>query len=184
MFDSEFIRGTLTPILAIAGTVFGLIGTVIGIFNLWVSWRDRRIKVTLEYQIGELQLITGCLSTQIHVRMINHSYFDVTVSDVGIVYNDGSKLSAFEGSRILARDDATTDKIVAPARTQRRGWAGGLLPAERLENASCFYATLSNGRQITSKRASEELNELRRKILKYDEDHPEAQMGLSDFLGI
>jgi|ETNmetMinimDraft_26_1059896.scaffolds.fasta_scaffold207620_1 hypothetical protein len=33
MFESDFVQFTLTPILAIIGAVFGLIGTGIGVFT-------------------------------------------------------------------------------------------------------------------------------------------------------
>jgi len=181
MFESDFVQFTMTPILAIIGAVFGLIGTGIGVFTLWLRWKSHATKVAVSYELSDVSASSDCLSASSSITVSNHSTFAVTVTEVGIVY----KISTFKleyksypikSTRIDARDIQKFHAYIPPRRTEPHGWAGYQVWAEDLEKAIGAYAMLVDGKRIRSNDMSKELAAVRAKILAYEkQNHPDSQ---------
>lgn len=84
MFDEGFLKTTLTPILAIIGAVFGLIGTALGILNYRLA--KQRHRVCLKVEVGSY-LVTSenqFESLTFKVKVVNAGYAPVTISEFGL----------------------------------------------------------------------------------------------------
>ncbi len=170
MFDSAFVEGMLTPILAIVGVVFGLIGTGIGLYNLWLTWRSHWVSVRVEFQCTDPSSSGDYASAETSVEVVNKSHFAISVRDVGIVYKAGLFRRVFKAQyggnqRIDARDSFRFHAYVAPERTESHGWASNFIPAEQFENAYRVYAILSDGKRFISKKVSKQTDFLRKAIM-------------------
>ncbi len=93
MFDQEFVKSTLTPVLAIAGFILGLVGSVLGVWNLWLTRKSHNLKVRVDvFGGGEnmIEMVDGTQQTfpqsrAINIRFNNDSYFPITVTETGLV---------------------------------------------------------------------------------------------------
>ena len=93
MFDSQFVQNTLTPILAIIGACTGITGTVLGIWNWWLNRKSHKLDIRVVVERGgEDELVKTAEGDKLiprrrdlNIRVINHSYFPVTFSEVGVV---------------------------------------------------------------------------------------------------
>ena len=174
MFDSQFITNTLTPILAIVGAVFGVAGTAIGVWNLWLNRRTHKlsVKVTARNQVmvrkGE-RADGKTVRIESHsavVRVINNSYFPVTVEEIGVVVRR-TRFSRAEyiglpqgigrlGERTFRLDPRSAVDIASDSCCWREGdhtRLFGLLTATEypsIEFARCFYAKLVTGQRFRS----------------------------------
>ena len=84
MFESEFVKATLTPILAIVGSLFGLVGTALGILNYRLS--RKRDQVALRVSGGS-RLTTSqnaFESLDLQFKIVNAGYAAVTVGEIGL----------------------------------------------------------------------------------------------------
>ena len=158
MFDAHFIQETLTPFLAIIGAVFGLIGTGIGLFNLWIAWKSHRTKLRVTVLLSDVSRSSGYSSATLEIRVVNLSSFPVTIEDVGLCRKTGFRKTVdvshqIDITRLDARDRYSFVAYIAPENTRTHGWAAGvpLLSAEESDNAIRAYATLSDGTRFTSK---------------------------------
>jgi hypothetical protein len=123
MFEDEFLRGTLTPLLAIVGAFFGLLGTGIGVWNWWLNRKSHSFAVEVKASGGkhfDIQNAMGkpvaeCDEMLLHLTITNHSYFPVSVERLGVAVRRGrfSKteyislpFSAEAGTRIESRSSA------------------------------------------------------------------------------
>lgn len=98
MFDDDFIKTTLTPILAIVGAIFGLIGTGLGVVNFMLTWRSHRVKLKAKASYSQHlshvnELAFGERHFELHemtliIHAINKSYFELTVDEVGVVIKE------------------------------------------------------------------------------------------------
>lgn len=82
MFDSGFVRDTLTPLLAILGAVLGLAGTWMGILNY-----VRRYRVKLKISAAPFRQYNGETLTAfgLDITIVNHSVFAISVKSFGVV---------------------------------------------------------------------------------------------------
>lgn len=182
MFESDFVQFTMTPILAIIGAVFGLIGTGIGVFTLWLRWKSHATKVAVSYELSDVSSSSDYLSASSNITVSNHSTFAVTVTEVGIVYRISKfkreyKSYPIESTRIDARDVHKFHAFIPPRRTQPHGWASHQVWAEDLQNAIGAYAMLVDGTKIRSSNMSKELSAIRTKILEYEkQNQPDSQL--------
>jgi hypothetical protein len=180
MFESDFVQFTLTPVLAIIGAVFGLIGTGIGVFSIWLQWRSHATKVTVSYVLSDVSLSSNCLSASSEIVVSNHSSFAITVIEVGLLYKvtwfrRRYKSYPIKSTRIDARDVFKFHAYIPPKRTQPDGWASHQVWAEDLTNATGAYAMLVDGTKIRSNDISRKLDEIRVKILDYEkQNHPDS----------
>jgi hypothetical protein len=93
VFDDPFVTSTLTPWLSIIGCVAGLIGTALGVWNLWLTRKAHKllvcviVKVQRENEIEEQNgvEISHPSRRELIIRVINDSYFAITVAEVGLV---------------------------------------------------------------------------------------------------
>ncbi|MGD0517853.1 MAG: hypothetical protein ABSA26_09995 [Thermoguttaceae bacterium] len=93
MFGPDFITKTLTPILAIVGAVFGLLGTGLGILNYVLARRKQRLCIQLagrawmykhdSYGI-EHEVTHNGQGIALEVIIKNLSFFDVTITECGL----------------------------------------------------------------------------------------------------
>lgn len=85
MFDEPFVKNTLTPLLAITGTVLGLVGTILGILTYRLHRRGHKLDLTVgprpyaEYSNDKLEVLG------LSVIVANKSSFDVTISEIGLM---------------------------------------------------------------------------------------------------
>jgi hypothetical protein len=159
MFDDAFARDTLTLILAIAGAVFGTIGTALGILNYLLQRRSHKLNLNIEITPYR-ELSNGKNEVlALDVRIVNRSYFDVTISEIGIclprrAFSRSERAPLFTGHdhgpdkklprRIVARDEY---KLRFPV---KRTWffKYGETDVEKLRKASHVYVETSDGKRF------------------------------------
>lgn len=97
MFDEEFLTTTLTPLLAIAGAMLGLIGTALGILNLLLNRKPHRFDVDVKVSGGKRfgvenaigRHVLECDEMHLTFTVTNHSYFPITVARLGVALRHG-----------------------------------------------------------------------------------------------
>ena len=89
MFDELFIQETLTPILAIVGAVFGLVGTALGVLNYRLNRRQQKISLRIELEHVLTQSNGKFESLCLRIKVINSSLMPVTVSEIGLRIKKG-----------------------------------------------------------------------------------------------
>lgn len=94
MFDEAFTKNSLTPALALFGAIFGLIGTLLGILNYRLSRKQHSVRVSVDVKGGgENEIVKGSNGEEVIVprvreltiKVVNQSYFAVTVVQAGFV---------------------------------------------------------------------------------------------------
>src|SRR5947199_6267338 len=143
MFDELFVKNTLTPTLAIVGTVFGLLGTGIGIFNLYLSWRTHWVRGRVFWQVETPPYKTPdgpCFFNDL--TFINKSYFPVTIREAGVVVKPTflarrEYIPSFNTKmiRVEARDAQDFKAVIGPYKAMQRGFAVDFLIYTELEHA-------------------------------------------------
>lgn len=95
LFQTDFVKDTLTPILAIIGAVFGLIGTGIGLWNLWLNRKAHREQFVIALSTITVWSQNPKQPKEKHfdeviytIKIVNRSYFPVTVDQVGLTIGD------------------------------------------------------------------------------------------------
>ncbi len=84
MFESDFVQLTLTPILAVIGAVFGLIGTVMGVLNYRLRKRGQKIDIRLTPSSILTQVDNRFDSLSLEITIANAGLVSVTVSELGL----------------------------------------------------------------------------------------------------
>jgi hypothetical protein len=155
MFDEPFVKNTLTPLLALVGAFFGLLGTGIGLFNLYLSWRSHWVRVHLSWRCERCTPERDDVYYATHLLIVNNSYFPITVREAGFVITNswfGPKrfLPCYCASkpRIDARDGFESLVCVGAERIANYGWAGGFTSSERIKGSRQVYVSLVDGRRF------------------------------------
>jgi hypothetical protein len=116
MIAHETFEKIITPALAIFGAIFGLAGTIFGLINLRLTYKTHKVKIEIKpmrascVTHGDAGVISKVEIVDLGIEVYNHSYFDVTVVEFGLVVRDAKdgKRSDFpiwkENYRISARD--------------------------------------------------------------------------------
>ena len=121
MFQSDFVQTTLTPILAMVGALFGVIGTAIGIWNLWLASKTHRVNLKIEAIGGGESYIVKtdgkderqAMVRNLTIKVFNNSYFPVTVTEVGFVMKHPSEGLKLFPLRFGSRDTPQQRRIDA-----------------------------------------------------------------------
>ena len=177
MFEQEFINFTLTPILAIVGAVFGLIGTFVGLFNLWYTFNQNRIRIRVEFDVEGVRRTKmppkSYSSAMATVNAVNLSTFPITITEVGYCYRNGwfrKKFIPFEhrSRRIEDRSNSEYRNVFAPERTRSHGWAPPLVTNEKMVDILYAYILLSDGTKRRSRRISHRVRNTASQIVAGD----------------
>lgn len=188
MFESDYIQTTLTPILAIIGAVFGLLGTGIGVLNLWLRWKTQKTCLAIGFELSDVSSKSDCLYASSTIVVRNLSSFAVTVIEVGIFYKTGLWRREFKShpqiqDRIGPRDVHKFHAYILPIRMEPQGWASHQVWAESLENAVGAYAVLVDGTRFRSKSIKNEIETVRLKILEFEKNNATSDGGFKEPLG-
>jgi hypothetical protein len=109
----------ITLITAIAGLVFGCIGSVLGIINTWRAFSHDRVRL----HVVPRWVIYGSGDRAMCIEVINQSHVPVTVSQVGYKVHDKEKIFVFRPAppgdtlpkRLEPRESVT---VIAPLGTE------------------------------------------------------------------
>lgn len=170
MFEGPFVQFTLTPILAIVGAVFDLVGTGLGVLNYLLSRRTHRLAMAVDVKIeGRDQDSYGDMIPSetptwlaIRVSIKNLSYFPVTIEEAGVLVPNGkwgTKPAKWksESVRVEARDGTTMHFSAAvPEKAGNGEYAirkvGASGYEEEFVQAKCFYVKPIGGKMFTGGR--------------------------------
>lgn len=168
MFDEELVKSTLTPLGAILGSILGLIGTLLGIWNLWLTRKSHNISVKIgvsclrENNVEKIDGVDTTFSTarRLQITISNNSYFPVTVTETGLVLRTSFwKRRHFTlqrdwrdkspSQRIEARDIYTFVFHVSSNGVHDRTWICYVFENDpTLETAVAAYAVLATGHRF------------------------------------
>jgi hypothetical protein len=102
----------LTLALSVIGTVSGIAGTCLGIFNSWRQVDREKVKLTLQWTIEPWGGRLGPAVVVHSLRIENRSLFVVTIAEAGVVFerNNGPKVT-FSQTLIEENGDALTRSL-------------------------------------------------------------------------
>ena len=152
----------LTLITAIAGLIFGAIGTGIGIYNTVQSARKDKVRLKVIPKLYQKQGMGRLCSARIPtdnapvwhgfcVEIINIGFIPVTIDEIGLLKPDGESRIVFQpemlqGEKLPKRLDPRTSIVCYVPANQPAS-----LLIEGLPYVKCFYVTTACGLTVHGK---------------------------------